>query len=243
MRHDADPIECASLPASLLAGLSDLRRDPGVTVTLVGDRAWVRWDSASSMVLDRIRPIAGAELYSRRGGLWHRLGHRLPSFGLPVDDGAGMPIHRVVTPLPVQPEPPGADAIEPVGLTLVPDDMERPATAVECELVVLGRWAEMATSASLGTLRVSRSGDRALVLGGPLPPLAGGLRFWGRIVLIPLGMRPEPELPEAALCAALGAGDDGLLLLKPDGAEVVPPGAFRPLTRAGIRLALEGRTP
>ena len=45
-----------------------------------------------------------------------------------------------------------------------------------------------------------------------------------------------------ALRAALGVGEDGLLVLTTDGAEVVPLGAFRPVTRAGIRLAREART-
>src|SRR3954464_1996597 len=139
-RDDDDLIECASLPASTLAALAGLRREPGVTVTLEGDRAWVRWDPASTAVLDRVRPIAGAELYARRDRHWYRLGHRLPAFGLPVDDGAGVPLHRAVTPLPVRPGPPGTAATGPVELALVPDDAERPATALECALDVLGRW-------------------------------------------------------------------------------------------------------
>lgn len=242
MRQGVEQIECASLPASRLAVLADLRREPGVTVTLWGDRAWVRWDRASAVVLDRVRPIVGAELYARRDGLWYRLGHRLPAFGLPVDNGDGMPLHRVVSPLPVRPVPPGTGTIRPVELALVLDDTERPATALECAIGVLGRWAEMAPTAWLGPLQAARSGDRVLVRGRPLPPLAGGRRFWGRTVLTPLGLRPEPDLPEPALRAALGVGEDGLLVLTTDGAEVVPLGAFRPVTRAGIRLAREART-
>ncbi|WZO96102.1 hypothetical protein EP7_003084 [Isosphaeraceae bacterium EP7] len=241
MHQDAELIECASLPASLIGRLSGLRREPGVTVTVAGDRAWVRWDPASSSVLDQVRPVAGAELYSRRGGLWYRLGHRLPAFGLPVDDGAGMPIHRAILPLPVRPEAPGTGPAEPVRLALIRDDTVRPATAIESGLEELGRWAEMAPSARLSALRAARSGDSILILGHPLPPLVGGFRFWGSRVLIPLGMRPDPDLPESALRVAMGAGE-GLLVLNADGAEVVPLGAFRPLSRAGIRLALEGET-
>ena len=59
-----DELRCASLPASALAALADLRREPGVTVTVSGDRAFVRWASESGEVLRRVRPIAGVELYT-----------------------------------------------------------------------------------------------------------------------------------------------------------------------------------
>src|SRR5690349_7222139 len=98
--HD-ESIECACIPAAALAELADLRRELGVSVTLSGDRAWVRWGTGSASVLTRVRPIAGCELYARRSGHWYRPGHRLPSFGLPVDDGRGQPLHRAVVPLPV----------------------------------------------------------------------------------------------------------------------------------------------
>src|SRR5947199_8769895 len=97
-------LECACLPVSALAGLADLRREPGVTVTLAGDRAWVRWNPASDAVLRRVLPLPGAELYQRRGVLWVRLGHRLPSFGLPIDGGEPVPLPRPVLPSPAGPD-------------------------------------------------------------------------------------------------------------------------------------------
>ena len=70
MRPDLDSIHCASVPVAALAALAGLRREPGVTVTLAGDRAWVRWDAApgstSKTVLRRVLPLAGSELYDRR---------------------------------------------------------------------------------------------------------------------------------------------------------------------------------
>src|SRR5947209_1907634 len=106
MPPEIDAAECASLPASALAALADLRREPGVTVTPAGDRAWVRWPPGARAVLRRVLPLAGAELYTRRDGLLYRLGHRLPAFGLPPDGGASVPLARAVTPEPVTAEPP-----------------------------------------------------------------------------------------------------------------------------------------
>ena len=81
--------------------------------------------------------------------------------------------------------------------------------------------------------------QRLLVLGPRLPPLAGPERFWGKGVLSPLGFAPEPNLPPDALRAALGIGDDEILLLTAAGAEAIPMAALLPLTRAQLRLALQ----
>ena len=56
-------------------------------------------------------------------------------------------------------------------------------------------------------------------------------------MLVPVGFRPEPDLPFAAVRAAVGAADGELVLLDPDAADLIPAAAFAPLTRAGVRLA------
>jgi hypothetical protein len=234
-------IECACLPVSALAELADLRREPGVTVVCAGDRAWVRWEPASEAVLRRVLPLPGAELYERRGELWYRHGHRLPSFGLPVDRDERIPLSTAVLPEPVHPDPPAGVVPGPVSLSLVRDGFPREASALRCRLEVLARWAEMAPTARLDALRAARAGDLVLLVGRPLPPLPEAERFWGAGVLVPLGFRPEPDLPEATLRHALGAGEETSLVLTAEGAEVVPLAAFGRLSRAGVRLARGGR--
>ncbi len=73
-----------------------------------------------------------------------------------------------------------------------------------------------------------------------LPASLGGSRFWGVDVMIPLGFRADPELSEAALRRLVGAGPDDLVVLDANGYERIPRGSFRPLSRAGIRLASAG---
>lgn len=243
MPPDIDAIECASLPASALAALADLRRESGVTVTVAGGRAWVRWRPDAGLVLRRVLPIPGAELYTRRDGLWYRHGNRLPSFGLPVDGGTSVGLERAVIPAPVVPEPPGGEPTQAVAVRLVRDDRARTPRGLRCTLGEIAPWAELAPTARLASLLAAWDGERVLVLGDRLPPVAGGERFWGGRVLTPLGFRPDPDLPESALGAALGGGTDAILALTGAGVEVVPRAAFRPLTRAGLRLAGGGRTP
>jgi hypothetical protein len=79
---------------------------------------------------------------------------------------------------------------------------------------------------------------RVLVLGERLPPLAAGERYWGRWLLLPLGWRAEPDLGEAALAEAVGLRQGEVGLLGASGLEVVDRRTFRPLTRAGVRLAM-----
>jgi hypothetical protein len=244
MSASLDRVYLARLPVSALAVLAGLRREAGISVVLEGDRAWVLWEPGAEAVLRRVLPVPGVELFVRREGLWHRHGQHLPAFGLPeaLAEG-GLPLHRAVVPVPVRAVPPGPEAPRPTRLGLVRDERVRPATALRCSLAELGRWAETATTAEIGALRAARAAERVLVLGARLPALAGGERFWGARVLVPLGFRAEPDLPETALRAALHVTDEALLVLETEGFEAVPRDALRPLSRSSIRLALGGLRP
>lgn len=235
MTTPLDNVSRARLPLAALPALARLRCLPGVTLRVDGDRAWLHWPAGDERVLRSVLPLAGVELYECRDGLWYSPGRHLPAFDVPADD-RGQPLDRVLFPAPVEPEPTPVPSLRPESLRLVRDARPRPATALRCTLPDLARWAETATTAGLSALAAARSGDRVLLLGRPLPALPGG-RLWGERLLVPLGFRPEPALPEATLLEALGVADDGLVVLGAEAAEVLPRAAFAPLTRAGVRLA------
>jgi hypothetical protein len=275
-------VRCASIPVGDLAVLADLRREPAIRVTIIRDRAWVTWDDGPGsevtrrILLGRLLPLAGAEIFASREGRWHRPGESLPAFHVPIGDGsAGSALDRLILPEPLVLSRPEGGPPRPAALRLVRDegDRPRPATAVRCRLAHLARWAERAPSSWIESLSAAWSevpggdpgGAEVLVLGAAdpaarpqprlpvwdstgrpglpargrvdLPALAEGLRFWGCDVLIPLGYRAEPDLADRALRQAVGAGPDELVLLDQDGPELIPRQAFRPLSRAGIRLA------
>jgi hypothetical protein len=75
-----------------------------------------------------------------------------------------------------------------------------------------------------------------LLRGERLPAIVEAERFWGGRVLVPLGFRVEPDLPETAIRAAAAVSPNEVLILTPDGAETVPEQAFAPLTRARARM-------
>ena len=77
-----------------------------------------------------------------------------------------------------------------------------------------------------------------VLLGDKLPLLPGATRYWGQSVFLPLGFRPEPNLPESALREALELSADEIALLDADGVEAIERSLFAKLKRAAVRLAL-----
>jgi hypothetical protein len=217
-----DDVCLASLPAAALPALAPLRCHPDVEAWREGERLWLHWPTGSGDVLRWLLPVAGLELYTCREGLWYRPGRLLPAFDVVLTNET-VPLHRLLTPAPCQPEAPrpltpdpsppeGRGEKEGVPLRLAREDTPRVTTALRCEVAHLGKWTERATSAELATLRGARAGNRALLLGRRLPPLPGE-RFWGERVLLPLGHRAEPDLPESALRQVLGLAEGEIAVL------------------------------
>jgi len=248
----------ARIPVEDVPGLAELRGQAGVRLMLAGEFAWVSWEPGSDLMQDmlvrRILPLAGAELYTEREGRWIRLGEHLPRFDMPPGDGSQwLPLERTIFPEPIEAaraRGPVHDPM-PIGLVRDPNSPARPASALRCPLGALSAWAQRATSAQLGALKGAwlasgspeRTAAEALVIGpdGSLPLLLEGLRFWGAELLIPLGYRAEPNLPASAIRRAAGAGADELAILDQNGLELIPRAILKPLCRAGIRLSGERR--
>ncbi len=230
-----DDVCSAVLPLEALPLLAPLRCEPGVQIASVAGRLWVRFEAGSERVLRGILPIWGVELFVFREGAWRRFGQSLPAFDFP-QSARFEPLYQTLFPAPVLPVPPGAAPIQPVRLTLTPDAAPRPTTAMLCPLPALTAWADTVPTTRLERLHgVLREGCM-LVLGPRLPLLAGATRYWGKLVLVPLGWRPEPDLPEAALREAAGVVTEELLVLAMDRADAVPRTALARLSRAALRL-------
>jgi hypothetical protein len=247
----------ARIPVEDVTVLAELRGLSGIRLMLAGEFAWVSWDSGSDLMQDmlvrRILPLAGAELYIERDGRWIRLGEHLPRFDVPPGDNPRwLPLERAILPEPIEAQAARKSAHAPIPIGLVRDLKRQgpPASALRCPLGVLSAWAERATSAQLAALKGAwinsgsqePSGAEALLIGpeGSLPLLPVGLRFWGALLLIPLGYRAEPDLPASAIRRAAGAGADDLAILDQNGIELIPRAILKPLCRAGIRLIDKG---
>jgi hypothetical protein len=230
---------CARFPASFVAALAELRCRADIDVIRDGDSLWLRWNGDDE-ILRHVLPLPGVELFVRRGDAWVRFGERLPCDG-PPDNADVLRLDRVIAPAPLSPTPAPVNLLEPTRLLLVRDAHARPASALRCSLGVLATWADSATTMQIESLQAARCGERVLLLGKRLPPLADAERFWGSRVLVPLGWRPEPALPESALVEALGLLGEDIALLGESGTEVLSRNDLQPLTRAGVRLAAAER--
>lgn len=235
-----DDVRCASLPREALGALARLRCQPGVRLALVGERAWVQWEAGDEQVLLGLLSLTGAHLYLRRRDHWHRVGHHLPAFEVPLDL-ATKPLLQLLAPCHFEPIPASEPRLEQVPLIIVADARPRRTMAMRCGLAALARWADSVPSTRLADYLAARCADEVLLLGDRLPLLPEGERFWGTDVLVPLGYRPEPALTETALRDALNIGDGELVLLEHNRTEVIAREVFQPLSRAGVRLAMEER--
>lgn len=234
-RHPLDACRAARLPAAGLAALAPLRPVGGVRV-IAGDPAWVTWDGPRPDVVAAVLAVSGAELFEPRDGRWFRPGDRLPAFDVPPA-GDAVALDRAVVPAPFAATEPDGRELKRVPLRLVRCDVPRPATAVRCSVSALQAWADVATTAEIAAVKAAQCGNVVWLLGEKLPALAGAERFWGDRVLVPLGLRAEPEWLEAALREAANVGPDELLVLTEAGTGALPTEAFRALTRGAIRRA------
>src|SRR5262245_7031157 len=113
-------VRCASIPVEDLPVLADLRREPGIRVTIAQDRAWVCWDDGTGseatrrILVGRLLPLAGVEIFASRDGRWHRPGESLPAFHVPIGDGStGHALDRLILPEPLVASRPEGDAAKP----------------------------------------------------------------------------------------------------------------------------------
>ncbi|HEV3144394.1 MAG TPA: hypothetical protein VGZ47_10955 [Gemmataceae bacterium] len=228
-------VSAAWLPQLHLKFLAGVRCRADVVVLLAGDRAWVTWPAGIEEVWEALLPAPDCEFYEEYGGLWFRLGSRLPTSAFPPK-GETKSLDAILFPAPAHAELPPVLSSPPIKLHLVPDDHARPTSALCCSISDLQFWAEQATTKELADCQAACFGERLILRGHRLPAVPLAERFWGSRVWIPLGFRPEPNLPESALRAAAEVSLGEILLLTAQSAEAIPEDAFAPVTRAGLRL-------
>ena len=264
-------VTAARLPAGRLDALAPVRDRGDVVVFPAGDVAWVRWAASHAEVIRCLLPVAGVELFTTRAGEWYRFGRRVPVADRPPDgDGRSLAGLLVPGPIvPVPPPEDGVEPValtlvrstEPRPVTALTCELAdlggwaNTATTAELRAV---RGAVCGTRVVLrGTGRAgvgqdfilsppqpdrrSAAGQVANLSHAALPSIPGATRLWGESVLVPIGFRPDPDLPPGMIRAAVRAADDEIVLLTETGADLVSVAVFEPLTRAGLRLRLRGR--
>jgi hypothetical protein len=229
-------ISAARFQAVHLEALSPLRDRANVRIHIQRETAWVRWSGDNNDVMPHLLPIPGVEFFALRSGSWFRFRSLLPAVEKPPDDD-GLPLSSVLFPRSFTSVQPETNDWPPVGLSIVRSAEPKPASALVCTINDIQKWADSATTSEIAKVKGTRANGKAILLGSQLPSIANATRYWGDTVFVPLGFRPEPDLPPKALQTVVGANIDELVFLNKEGAMIVPRKVFEILTRAGIRLA------
>lgn len=238
MSPDLENVRVLRLPAEALVHFADLRTRQDLRVLIDNEFAWLRFESASQAIVERALAIPNAELFARREERWHRLGRQLPVENIPLQQ-ITQPLHRVLSPAAFTPVPPASRAFHKQPIRLVHSDTPRETTALLCRQPELAAWADSVSGARLAHFLAAHCDGDILLRGKHLPWFPQSRRLWGSRSLLPLGRRPQPNVPERVLCELYGIGADEILMLLDESAEIIPRSAFAPLTRAGIRRVVD----
>lgn len=230
--------------ASRAAGL---RRIPGIRACLINDGFWLRGSTCDESLAQMLAQLPATDRYAVDAkGMATRPDSLLPSTKIPDvgwDTLAACFMLALATPAM-----PGA-APERHPLRLIRSHTERPSTAVMCRFDEWAHWAHDAPGHRLSRLRFSRTGDEALVLGDPLPPLAGSYCHLLGSVILPAGYEIDSISDAIMLRDIFRLNDGDYALVHASGSEddhssatweLIPALAIAPADRASIRATSEG---
>jgi MoxR-vWA-beta-propeller ternary system protein len=204
------------MPTGAAPAVGPLRLLPGVEAALVADDLWLRGAKLRDDDERQLREIPGAERFAI-GDDAELIppGARVPIGWLPEAQWLPLPeFARLELALaPLQHSPPRQQP-----LVLAGDDVERPIAAILTSIDALSEYADSAPLVRLLRLKFLASSDgRVLIVGAPLPPLAGE-RFWeSEGIFVAAGYRWQPAIDALLVRRALGLAENELAMWRADG--------------------------
>lgn len=225
------------LSAAHRAALGAVRTLPGLQVAEAsGGELWLRAPTTAAELPPAVRALPATARYALGAeSQLFEFGRLTPTRRLPMlrwqPIAEFLPLEVPTAALPGQ----GAPTYRP---RLVPATKAAVGAALLCRLTAWLAYAESAPASRLQPLRFAAAADgRVLVLGTPLPTLAGQEHWQRERLLLPAGFDLEAPLLAPLLPACLGAAPADLLLFAPDGSwELLPAAHLLPATRAAVRL-------
>lgn len=227
------------LPRGSGAALGALRLIPDLRVLEEGDQLWLRGDEADDALELELRKLPGALRYDVIDGnqlvRWDR---RLPEATLPTGTWRRLRENTSVAfpPAAFPGKVPGACRVR-----VARGGAIRPAGLLRITTAALAAYAVAAPEIRLRPLRMATRGGEALVMGEPLPPVAGEPFVVDDGIAVPCGCEWQPRVDASILRDLLGleAGDVALLHMERP-CEIVRAEFWAPLCREVARAAAGG---
>ena len=203
----------ACVAAAIPEHLGRLRLEEGLQVACQGEETWLRGPDIQLPVYEALRRIPTLRRFRLDADDQLYLGDdRLPSGVLP--NLRWQPIREFVTVAAsdAQYTPPSIDKIT---LALVRADRadEQPPNLMITSAAAFGDWAVDAPAFRLQPLRFAADADgRIVILGTPLPPIAGRRFLERQDVAVPCGYTWAPAVPAGVVRQVLRLGAQELAL-------------------------------
>ncbi|WP_100335619.1 hypothetical protein [Hymenobacter chitinivorans] len=220
--------------------LGHVRTVPGLRAAEAAGQLWLRGLPATGELPVAVRALPAVATYA--ADAQERLfpaGHRTPTGRLPAL--VWQPIAEFV-PLELPTAAVPARTVPSYRVRLLPSGRAQAGAAL---LTTLPQWlayVETAPEIRLRGLRFAVSSDaEVLVLGTPLPPVAGQEYWLQHGLLLPAGFDLEAPLLAPLLARKLDPAADGVVLFRADGRwEQILATDVVPVTRGAVRLTAEG---
>jgi hypothetical protein len=213
-----------------------------VEVLEIDERVWLRGPTAAEDRMRRLLGVPARRRYVVSDGAVFPVGRKAPEGTLP--DGDWRPLVDWLRVRPTVAMLPGDASDRPALRLVFAPSAASPVepSALSVEFAVWARYAETAPAVRLARWSFAVDGDRALVVGRPLPPIPGIRLVVHEDVFAPAGMTWSPPLAVADVRRILGARAGEFVLWLPGRAvEVAPKSAFVACSRSAVRSTAEAR--
>ena len=216
-----------------------LRLMDGVEVCTTEDSIWLRGPSRDGSAAIELSAIAG----EKRFAVWEDnqllpLGKLVPHGYLP--NGPWMPIREwLELELPTLAPPAAPQRPSPIRLRLVQDRTPRPSNILCTRLGIWTAYVETAPRIRLDQWSFAiNDGDRCVIRGIPLPPLAGTQFVERDGIAVPAGWTWWPSVEPAIVRGLFGLDNGDLGLWEYDsGWQVIPQQNWVRTTRSAVRIS------
>ena len=215
--------------------VAQFRQTRDLKVLVDGDLLWLRGNKRDVTVDTRIRSIPDAEFFDiQPDASLTRLGETVPCARLPggtwqfLGDWISLKLPQTGFAAPHN---------ERVMLTLVRSSSFTDANVLETNWKTWFAYAISAPRIRLNPLGFAL-GYSVLIRGNPLPPISGRRYFESHGIIVPTGLRFEPDVGPIVVGQVLGLDEDEFALFSDDGSfERVPRSAFVQASRSSVRAS------